>query len=279
MSSSAGSFIASVIPRFPEDPKLTELKDAFPDFFTVKRQLFDIDEAFLLDSEHQDCWLKFLPLFKTMLKHQYEPSAEKAAYWERYSLNFFMQYAFATEDETNLIKADFTGRLESVKVALRFLAVRDNVNMVYRFGGWLKNARYLPTGDDLFEQELVEAGKKDLRRLCGGRRVFEDSDKSAKRIQGLNVQHVKRKFEFRKVYNQRLKEFREAVLVMLLETIMEYSPNYDNVDFEYVWSEVRIEGGIPEEERIRVEALVQEKMKARESEKKGAEVKGESSCK
>ena len=252
----------------------------FPSDRIVSGELPIINDIFLMDNGDLDLWREFLPLLETMVRHQESVGFAGAKSRERQVMQYFVQYAFANDEESRMIKADFSGRLLCLEKFINFYIVRNDVEMLYRIAEWIGRSKYLPEGDVEYNEAIKKAALKDLERIYDADTIFLfDIRKALKNVKGPHKEQVRSVFEFRKVYNKRLKEFREKALVMIREAIMDYAPKYYKIDSEIVWGEFCKRGNIPNEERIKVEVLVREKMKARVSWKKGDGVKGESSCK
>ena len=252
----------------------------FPSDWIFSGEVVKINDLFLLNNGDRDLWREYLPLLETMVQCQESVGFEAAKAKEVSVMKYFMRYAFANEEESSIVKADFSGRLLCLEQFINFYVVRNYVEMLYHIAEWIGRSKFLPDGDLEYNAEIRKACIKDLELVFDVNVIpLFDIDNALKNIQGPRRERVNRIFEFRRVYNKRLMEFRETALVMVREAIMDYSPRYYKMDSEEVWGEFCKRGKISKEERVKAEALVQEKMKARESEKKGAEVKGESPCK
>ena len=252
----------------------------FPSDRIVSGELPIINDIFLMDNGDLDLWREFLPLLETMVRHQESVGFAGAKSRERQVMQYFVQYAFANDEESRMIKADFSGRLLCLEKFINFYVVRNDVEMLYRIAEWIGRSKYLPEGDAEYNEAIKKAALKDLERIYDADTIFLfDIRKALKNVKGPHKEQVRSVFEFRKVYNKRLKEFREKALVMIREAIMDYAPKYYKIDSEIVWGEFCKRGNISKEERVKVESLVREKTKTQVSWKKGGEVKGESSCK
>lgn len=263
-----------------EREEFAQNRHLFPSDRIVSGELPIINDIFLKDNGDLDLWCEFLPLLETMVRYQESVGLAGAKSRERQVMQYFVQYAFANDEESRMIKADFSGRLLCLEKFINFYIVRNDVEMLYRIAQWIGRSKYLPEGDVEYNEAIKKAALKDLERIYDADTIFLfDIRKALKNVKGPHKEQVRSVFEFRKVYNKRLKEFREKALVMIREAIMDYSPKYYKMDSEEVWEGFCKRGNISKEERVKVETLVREKMKAQVSWKKGGEVKGESSCK
>ena len=252
----------------------------FPSDWIFSGEVVKINDLFLLNKGDRDLWREYLPLLETMVRCQESVGFEAAKSKEISVMKYFVRYAFANEEESSIVKADFSGRLLCLEQFLNFYVVRNDVEMLYQIAEWIGRSKFLPDGDLEYNAEIRKACIKDLELVFDVNVIpLFDIDNALKNIQGPRRERVNSIFKFRKVYNKSLREFRETALVLIREAIKDYSPKYYKIDSEIVWGEFCKRGNIPNEERIKVEVLVREKMKARVSWKKGDEVKGESSCK
>ena len=263
-----------------EREEFAQNRHLFPSDRIFTGEVVKINDLFLLNKGDRDLWREYLPLLETMVRCQESVGFEAAKSKEVSVMEYFMRYAFANEEESSIVKADFSGRLLCLEQFLNFYVVRNDVEMLYQIAEWIGRSKFLPDGDLEYNAEIRKACIKDLELVFDVNVIpLFDIDNALKNIQGPRRERVNSIFKFRKVYNKSLREFRETALVMIREAIKDYSPKYYKIDSEIVWGEFCKRGNIPNEERIKVEVLVREKMKARVSWKKGDEVKGESSCK
>ena len=263
-----------------EREEFAQNRHLFPSDRIFTGEVVKINDLFLLNKGDRDLWREYLPLLETMVRCQESVGFEAAKSKEVSVMKYFVRYAFANEEESSIVKADFSGRLLCLEQFLNFYVVRNDVEMLYQIAEWIGRSKFLPDGDLEYNAEIRKACIKDLELVFDVNVIpLFDIDNALKDIQGPRRERVNSIFKFRKVYNKSLREFRETALVMIREAIKDYSPKYYKIDSEIVWGEFCKRGNIPNEERIKVEVLVREKMKARVSWKKGDEVKGESSCK
>ena len=263
-----------------EREEFAQNRHLFPSDRIFTGEVVKINDLFLLNKGDRDLWREYLPLLETMVRCQESVGFEAAKSKEVSVMKYFLRYAFANEEESSIVKADFSGRLLCLEQFLNFYVVRNDVEMLYQIAEWIGRSKFLPDGDLEYNAEIRKACIKDLELVFDVNVIpLFDIDNALKNIQGPRRERVNSIFKFRKVYNKSLREFRETALVMIREAIKDYSPKYYKIDSEIVWGEFCKRGNIPNEERIKVEVLVREKMKARVSWKKGDEVKGESSCK
>lgn len=262
-----------------EREEFAQNRHLFPSDRIFTGEVVKINDLFLLNKGDRDLWREYLPLLETMVRCQESVGFEAAKSKEVSVMKYFVRYAFANEEESSIVKADFSGRLLCLEQFLNFYVVRNDVEMLYQIAEWIGRSKFLPDGDLEYNAEIRKACIKDLELVFDVNVIpLFDIDNALKNIQGPRRERVNSIFKFRKVYNKSLREFRETALVMIREAIKDYSPKYYKIDSEIVWGEFCKRGNIPNEERIKVEVLVREKMKARVSWKKGDEVKGESSC-
>ena len=263
-----------------EREEFAQNRHLFPSDRIFTGEVVKINDLFLLNKGDRDLWREYLPLLETMVRCQESVGFEAAKSKEVSVMKYFVRYAFANEEESSIVKADFSGRLLCLEQFLNFYVVRNDVEMLYQIAEWIGRSKFLPDGDLEYNAEIRKACIKDLELVFDVNVIpLFDIDNALKDIQGPRRERVNSIFKFRKVYNKSLREFRETALVMIREAIKDYSPKYYKIDSEIVWGEFCKRGNIPNEERIKVEVLVREKMKARVSWKKGDGVKGESSCK
>ena len=263
-----------------EREEFAQNRHLFPSDRIFTGEVVKINDLFLLNKGDRDLWREYLPLLETMVRCQESVGFEAAKSKEVSVMEYFMRYAFANEEESSIVKADFSGRLLCLEQFLNFYVVRNDVEMLYQIAEWIGRSKFLPDGDLEYNAEIRKACIKDLELVFDVNVIpLFDIDNALKNIQGPRRERVNSIFKFRKVYNKRLKEFRETALVMIREAIMDYSPKYYKMDSEEVWGEFCKRGNISKEECVKVESLVREKIKAQVSWKKEDEVKGESSCK
>ena len=245
-----------------EREEFAQNRHLFPSDRIVSGELPIINDIFLMDNGDLDLWREFLPLLETMVRYQESVGFAGVKSRERQVMQYFVQYAFANDEESRMIKADFSGRLLCLKNFINFYIVRNDVEMLYDIAEWIGRSKYLPEGEFEYNEAIKKAALKDLERVYDADSIFLfDIRKALKNVKGPHKEQVKRIFEFRKVYNKRLKEFRETALVMIREAIMDYSPKYYKLDSEEVWGEFCKRGNISKEERVKVESIVKAKEK------------------
>ena len=234
----------------------------FPSDWIFSGEVVKINDLFLLNKGDCDLWREYLPLLETMVRCQESVGFEAAKSKEVSVMEYFMRYAFANEEESSIVKADFSGRLLCLEQFLNFYVVRNDVEMLYQIAEWIGRSKFLPDGDLEYNAEIRKACIKDLELVFDVNVIpLFDIDNALKNIQGPRRERVNSIFKFRKVYNKRLREFREKALVMIREAIMDYSPKYYKMDSEEVWEGFCKRGNIPNEERINVESIVKAKEK------------------
>ena len=91
-----------------EREEFAQNRHLFPSDRIVSGELPIINDIFLMDNGDLDLWREFLPLLETMVRHQESVGFAGAKSRERQVMQYFVQYAFANDEESRMIKADFS---------------------------------------------------------------------------------------------------------------------------------------------------------------------------
>ena len=249
--------------------KSQELEKEYPWLVSrdeLNKELLRIAKCFSENSNDKDVWVEFKPLLKSfMLSHEL---SEGFGYHIRTSaVSEFCFYSFANEDETELIKADFSGRKDCLEYICKFMYVFCPGEIEY-LGAWLATARFLPEDAKTKESEFLKAEKKDMEmiyRITEWNLKFIDESYSQFKYLRPEWKKTEEKFKFRSIYNKNLAAFRTFAFTKIRKAILTGHGDGTNAKREKIWNEFCSKAKVTEAEKTAAETVLPMK---KEDEKK-----------
>ena len=249
--------------------KSQELEKEYPWLVSrdeLNKELLRIAKCFSENSNDKDVWVEFKPLLKSfMLSHEL---SEGFGYHIRTSaVSEFCFYSFANEEETELIKADFSGRKDCLEYICKFMYVFCPGEIEY-LGAWLATARFLPEDAKTKESEFLKAEKKDMEmiyRITEWNLKFIDESYSQFKYLRPEWKKTEEKFKFRSIYNKNLAAFRTFAFTKIRKAILTGYGDGTNAKREKIWNEFCSKAKVTEAEKTAAETVLPMK---KEDEKK-----------
>ena len=232
----------------------------------LNKELLRIAKCFSENSNDKDVWVEFKPLLKSfMLSH--ELSEDFGYHIRTCAVSEFCFYSFANEDETELIKADFSGRKDCLEYICKFMYVFCPGEIEY-LGAWLATARFLPEDAKTKESEFLKAEKKDMEmiyRITEWNLKFIDESYSQFKYLRPEWKKTEEKFKFRSIYNKNLAAFRTFAFTKIRKAILTGHGDGTNAKREKIWNEFCSKAKVTEAEKVAAEKVLPMK---KEEEKK-----------
>ena len=193
----------------------------FPSMRSVHFALRDIFYDFAKADPEKDNWAGFVPLLAKVVEFQDTAPTQEVAHVEAQIVERFALYSFACEYDHLPVKANFDGRLESLRLLSQLSLVQSSTNTLFQLADWLAEAVPLDADDQTSGDELAEAFQRDNRMIYGGRRppLYPGSVGNFNQC-GPMWRACREKFRFRRLYNDRLPNFRKTALADMHEAIM-----------------------------------------------------------
>ena len=212
--------------------------DVFPTERLARFALRDIDNAFRKADSDKDCWSGFVPLLSRVVKFQHAVPAKEIEAVESLIVSRFSIYAFAGEYDKCIIKANFDGRLECVRLLSELSLVQSDTNSLFKLSEWLSRAVPLAADYEMSGKELAEAMRIDDKMIYGDNLPpsYPSSVGNITRC-GPMWRECREKFRFRRLYNDRLPKFRVAALAAMRGAIMKGYENKTEEEREAIWEE------------------------------------------
>ena len=209
--------------------------DRFPSPDETYVALREINDDFLMSASGRDNWKGFVPLFERVVKYQGAVPKDEMSKTEKEIVARFVLYSFACEHDTDPVKADFSGRLDCVRLLSQFDLVRRDTNTLFRLADWLSDAVPLAVDRASRDHEMEAAFQKDMAMIYGGRTPprYPGSVGNTKHW-GPAVRACDAKFRFRRTYNERLCQFRADAMAYILKSV---APTLSEAERESVWAE------------------------------------------
>ncbi len=209
--------------------------DKFPSPDETHVALRAINDDFLRSTSGHDNWKGFVPLLERVVKHQGTVPKDEMSRTEKEIVERFVLYAFACEHDTDLAKADFGSRLDSVRLLSQFDLVRTDTNTFFRLADWLSNAIPLVVDQTIRDHEMEVAFQKDITIIYGGKTPPRyPGSVGNTRHWGPSARTCDAKFRFRRTYNERLRQFRVAAMACIRKSMTSAFPESER---ESVWAE------------------------------------------
>ena len=218
-------------------PGQDPVRDRFPSDKMVHIALRGINDEFLKAEPGKDCWMGFVPLIGLVEKYRETGSVEDVHKVESEIVSRFTLYSFACEYDKDMVKADFSTRLECIRGISKFELVRSDTNTLFRMADWLSRAVLLDVDDKSFFKEGEEAFRRDMLMVYGGKAPprYPGSVGNASHY-GPAMRECSAKFQFRRLYNTRLPKFREEASVYLRKAVMEGYKDLSSLEREEIWA-------------------------------------------
>jgi hypothetical protein len=157
-------------------------------------------ECFSKNANDKDVWVEFIPVLKSFAEY-IEANGSIDIY--HYAISDFSRSPFAGEEETQLIKADFSGRRDCLVYICRVLGEVVHLS-TFALPEWFWKSRFLPEEIDL---------------------------------KGKDISKEEAKLRFRKVYNKNLAEFRIHAFTMIRKSILTGKNGKTYAEREKYWNE------------------------------------------
>lgn len=249
--------------------KSQELEKEYPWLVSrdeLNKELLRIAKCFSENSNDKDVWVEFKPLLKSfMLSHEL---SEGFGYHIRTcAVSEFCFYSFANEEETELIKADFSGRKDCLEYICKFMYVFCPGEIEY-LGAWLATARFLPEDAKTKESEFLKAEKKDMEmiyRITEWNLKFIDESYSQFKYLRPEWKKTEEKFKFRSIYNKNLAAFRTFAFTKIRKAILTGHGDGTNAKREKIWNEFCSKAKVTEAEKTAAEKVLPMKKKKKRS--------------
>lgn len=208
-----------------DSPEKKDLKkssnQSFMPLSCVETRLHRIQEKFYLARADEDAWKGFLPVLDDLVTLQDKLDSSQVLPVQSFVVTNFTLYAFANETESEFRKANFDGRMKSLALIAKFKAVRLDDSVLFRIADWLGSSKMLPVEDSAWIKDIISAHQEDRARLFGTNSPprFPGSISSAKRYWGASARACVDKYQFRKLYNERLGKFRMYAMTLFYNVI------------------------------------------------------------
>ena len=212
--------------------------DEFPSGNVVRSHMNFLQRDFRSANPEEDCWLGFVPLLDALVRHQDKVGYDLMAATEKTVLENFTKYVFAGESECSAVKADFEGRLKSLRQIARFTLVRCDANALFEIADYLSGAVRLPEDKDAERSETLKADELDRRLVFGDNippRLY--GDVTFVSVLGRHGRECREKYRFRRLYNERLPAFRAAALAAFRKSVVEGFKDRGAEAREAIWDE------------------------------------------
>ena len=240
--------------------KRRELEDKHPWLVSrdeLNKELLRIAECFSDCPKDKDAWCEFKPLLKSFMDAHGLAGAFDFE-MELSAVSVFCLYSFASEDEVELIKADFSGRRDCLSYICKFMYVFCP-SKIENLGAWLASAKFLKEDVETKKREFLKAEELDrdaIYRITRWNKKYIDEHYS--RFKNLRPEWKKteEKFKFRKIYNKNLAEFRAFAFAEIRKSILTGYGDGSNVNREKIWEEFCQKAKATEEEKIAAEKAV-----------------------
>ena len=222
--------------------------------------LREIDDSFLHPESGRDNWSRFVPLLDKVVENQGRVAEKEMRAAEAEIVSRFTLYSFACEYDDDPVKANFDGRLESVRLLCRLSLVRSDTNTLYAVAEWLSGAAPLTADFKSCSNEMAEAFARDRLMIYGGKWPPRyPGSVGNKRHWGPSARACDAKFRFRRLYNERLPKFRVAALTSFRKAVVDGYGGMTDEQCESIWLEVCRKAKATDEERSAAEMAVQAK--------------------
>jgi hypothetical protein len=214
--------------------KQQELKKEYP--WLDSREEYNKERARILEcfsknANDKDVWVEFIPVLKSFAEY-IEANGSEDIY--HYAISDFSRSPFAGEEETQLIKADFSGRRDCLVYICRVLGEVVHLS-TFALPEWFWKSRFLPEEIDL---------------------------------KGKDISKEKAKLRFRKIYNKNLAEFRIHAFTMIRKSILTGKNGKTYAEREKYWNEFCYYTRVTPEERNAAEKAVPKKVEKKPDLKK-----------
>ena len=223
----------------------------------LNKELLRIAECFSDCPKDKDAWCEFKPLLKSFMDAHGLAGAFDFE-MELSAVSVFCLYSFASEDEVELIKADFSGRRDCLSYICKFMYVFCP-SEIENLGAWLASAKFLKEDVETKKREFLKAEELDrdaIYRITRWNKKYIDEHYS--RFKNLRPEWKKteEKFKFRKIYNKNLAEFRAFAFAEIRKSILTGYGDGSNVNREKIWEEFCQKAKATEEEKNAAEKAV-----------------------
>ena len=199
--------------------------------------LRNINNEFLRAEQGQDCWGGFTQLVNRVEQYRAEASAPDLRRVERLIVSNLTLYSFACAYDDDPVKADFSTRLACVRGVSRFETVRSDTNCLFRVAEWLSRAVPLDVSQGTFEKDSKEAYERDCLMIYGGKTPPRyPGSVGNTRHYGPFMRACFARLEFRRLYNERLLNFRAEALACLREATMKGYKDLLDCEREKIWT-------------------------------------------
>ena len=240
--------------------KQRRLKEQYPWLVSrdeLNKELLRIAECFSDCPKDKDAWCEFKPLLKSFMDAHGLAGAFDFE-MELRAVSVFCLYSFASEDEVELIKADFSGRRDCLSYICKFMYVFCP-SEIENLGAWLASAKFLKEDVETKKREFLKAEELDrdaIYRITRWNKKYIDEHYS--RFKNLRPEWKKteEKFKFRKIYNKNLAEFRSFAFAEIRKLILTGYGDGSNVNRGKIWEEFCQKAKATEEEKIAAEKAV-----------------------
>jgi hypothetical protein len=196
-----------------------------------KKERARILECFSKNANDKDVWVEFIPVLKSFAEY-IEANGSEDIY--HYAISDFSRSPFAGEEETQLIKADFSGRRDCLVYICRVLGEVVHLS-TFALPEWFWKSRFLPEEIDL---------------------------------KGKDISKEEAKLRFRKIYNKNLAEFRIHAFTMIRKSILTGKNGKTYAEREKYWNNFCYYTRVTPEERNAAEKAVPKKVEKKPDLKK-----------
>ena len=235
-------------------PCQTNECETFPSVRTVHFALRDVFYDFIKADPEKDNWAGFVPLLSKVVEFQGSAPTQDVTSVESQIVTRFTLYSFACEYDDLPVKANFDGRVESLRLLSQFSLVQSDANTLFQLADWLAEAVPLDADYKTSGDELAEAFLKDNRMIYGGRQppLYPGSLGNSRQC-GPMWRACREKFRFRRLYNERLPNFRKTALAYMRTAIVNgYSGSTDD-ERTALWDEFCRRANASADERTEAE--------------------------
>ena len=240
------------------DKSLESTQLGFPPLSYVRNAFREVQMEFYCALDGDDCWRGFLPVLGRLRDYQDEAPEQDVRDIESFAVTNFTLYAFASEEESAVGKANFRGRLMCLEMLSQFTQVRRDTRLLYAIADWMSMAEELPCDDGKWQADIINAHLKDNARIFGSNHPprVAGGISAARRNWGPEARACMAKYEFRRLYNKNLREFRVEAVSLFRRVIATGYKDSSVGEREKIWEEFCRRAKVTEREKSALSAEV-----------------------